>query len=236
MLPTASVSPKALRHFASERNLAPALVDFDETLFAEQVEAVTAPAPLFRRIYQSAFHRIAMHVAQFLESFFRGPYVEIIEARLPEGAACFFAKQLPLPRVAALSFRQQRLRRALFHHLHYGGRTPHLGFGQQQVHMLRHDHVADDNEAVTLTCLFENLEETAFRFWAVEERQSSITGASDKVQVVSAVGAVKVGGHGKTMVSAASYPPSHKTRERGTHSFGMGKEKRSAKGWATRPR
>ena len=33
---------------------------------------------------------------------------------------------------------------------------------------------------------------------------------------------VQAGGHGKTMVSAASYPPSHKTRERGTRCFRTG--------------
>ena len=36
-----------------------------------------------------------------------------------------------------------------------------------------------------------------------------------------------------SMVSAASYPPSQKTQERGTHSLEMGREKQDAKGWAT---
>src|SRR5579862_7719550 len=36
------------------------------------------------------------------------------------------------------------------------------------------------------------------------------------------------------MISAASYPPLYKTQGRGTHSFITGREKPSAKGWATR--
>jgi len=66
-----------------------------------------------------------------------------------------------------------------------------------------------------------------------EDKEYAGGRASDKVQVVSAVGAVKAGRHGKPMVSAASFPPLHKTQERGTHSFATGKER--LRGWATCP-
>jgi hypothetical protein len=54
------------------------------------------------------------------------------------------------------------------------------------------------------------------------------------VQVVGAVDAMQSGRHDKPMISAASYPPLHKTQGRGTHSFITGKKKPSVKGRATR--
>jgi hypothetical protein len=100
--------------------------------------------------------------------------------------------------------------------------------------VLRHDHIADNDKTVTLPRLLENFQEAVTRFSRIEERQSPITRAGDKLQMVSAVSTMQAGGHGKPMVSAASFPPLQKTQGRGTHSFGTGKEEPDAKGWATR--
>src|SRR5581483_8771031 len=83
------------------------------------------------------------------------------------------------------------------------------------MHMFRHHHVSDHHKAVTLTGLFENLEEAVAGLGRIQQRQSLITGTGDKVQVVSAVGSMQARGHNKPMVPA-SYPPLQKAQGRGT--------------------
>jgi hypothetical protein len=60
------------------------LVDSYHTGFAEEVGAKAAPAPQFRRHHQTALHRIAVHVAQFLNALAFGPDVEVVESLLPD--------------------------------------------------------------------------------------------------------------------------------------------------------
>jgi hypothetical protein len=75
-----------LRRSISKRNLGPALIHSNRSGFFEKIVSITAPAPLLGRLHESAFHRIAMHVAQLLHAFLRRPHIEVVEARLPEGA------------------------------------------------------------------------------------------------------------------------------------------------------
>jgi hypothetical protein len=147
-----------------------------------------------------------MHIAQLLEPFLRGPYVEIVEAGLSEGPSCFPPKTTPAGAdCGAFSWATTPALCAVS-----PPASPWTGFRPQarlttNAHA-PHDHVADDDEAATLTRLFENGEKSITAFFGSEKWQSSITRAGDKVQVVSAVGAAKAGGHGKSMVRAASYP------------------------------
>ena len=60
------------------------LVDSYSTCLAEKISAEAAPAPKFRRLHQTALHRIAVHVAQFLNAFAFGPDVEIVKSLLPD--------------------------------------------------------------------------------------------------------------------------------------------------------
>jgi len=124
------------------------------------VEPITAPAPLLRSLPQPAFHRIPMHVYKLLYSLPIGPYVEVVEACLPEHSPPrFIREQVSLSRIAPFSLRRHCMRGALFQHLHYGRRASHLGFGDQQMKMLRHDHIADHHESKALARLFERREE-----------------------------------------------------------------------------
>ena len=101
-----------------------------------------------------------MHVSKLLNPLPIGPYVEVVEACLPERPMpMFILEEVTLPRIAPFSLRQQCLRGALFQHLHYGRRASHLGFGDQQMKMLRHDHIADHHESKALARLFERREE-----------------------------------------------------------------------------
>jgi hypothetical protein len=90
--------------------------------------------------------------------------------------------------------------------------------------MFRHNHISDDHKTVTLSGLFESRKEAVAAARGVEKWQAPTAGIGDKVQVMSAVSAMQTAGHDNPMVSAASFPPLHRTQERGTHSFGTGKK------------
>ena len=90
-----------LRHPFVKRNLRPTLVDSHGPNLTEKIEAVTAPAPLFRRFDQPSLHRIAMHIPQLLEALPRRPDIKVVEARLPECAPKrLVPKQFALARIA----------------------------------------------------------------------------------------------------------------------------------------
>jgi hypothetical protein len=73
-----------LRHPIPKRNLPPACIHAHRPGFVQKIETITAPTPLLRRLDQSLFHRIAMHIPQLLHALLRRPYVEVVGARLPE--------------------------------------------------------------------------------------------------------------------------------------------------------
>jgi hypothetical protein len=62
-----------LRHTIPKRNLSPPLIDPDWSAFTETIKSVTAPTPLLGRLHQSALHRVAMHVSQFLPALLGSP-------------------------------------------------------------------------------------------------------------------------------------------------------------------
>ena len=48
---------------------------------------------------------------------------------------------------------------ALFQDLHHGGGRPLFRFADQQVKVLRHDHVSDDHKLVTLAGVLQDFQE-----------------------------------------------------------------------------
>ena len=72
--------------------------------------------------------------------------------------------------------------------------------------MLRHDDVSHDDKMVTLAGFFEEIQEAVTAAWSAQLRHSAITRAGDKVQVMSAVGAMEPGRHSRDMVPAAVVP------------------------------
>jgi hypothetical protein len=63
--------------------------------------------------------------------------------------------------------------------------------------MFRHHDVTDDHEAISDAYLFENREKAVTAARSAQKWQSPITGTSDKVQVMRAVGTMQAAGHGK---------------------------------------
>jgi hypothetical protein len=60
-----------------EKNLSPAFIDPHKAGFVQEIETVTAPAPLLGQIDESALHRIAMRIPQFFDALLRCPHVEM---------------------------------------------------------------------------------------------------------------------------------------------------------------
>jgi hypothetical protein len=84
-----------------------------------------------------------MHVLQLLNLFSLAPKIEIVEATLPELTGEF-------------AFRGQPPGKAQLHSLNYLRGIAYQGFGNQQVHVLGHDHVSNDGKTLTLTHPFQN--------------------------------------------------------------------------------
>ncbi len=61
-----------------------AVVDPHGSGFAESIRPKAAPRPVFGLAHQSAFHRIAMHVAQLLDALALRPDIKIVETALPD--------------------------------------------------------------------------------------------------------------------------------------------------------
>jgi hypothetical protein len=84
----------------------------------------------------------------------------------------------------------------VFENLHHHRRIAHLRLRDEEMKMLRHDHVSVHDEAILAACLFQNLEEKVTASGRVQARLSTITTASNKMKVVGAVEAVEPFGHG----------------------------------------
>jgi hypothetical protein len=64
--------------------------------------------------------------------------------------------------------------------------------------VFRHHNITDDDEAITLASLFQNFKECIAAERAAQKRQSPVARGSDKVQVMSSVGAMQAAGHNKS--------------------------------------
>src|SRR5258708_1607830 len=132
------------------------LVDSYSTCLAEKIGAEAAPAPKFRRLHQTALHRIAVHVAQFLHAFAFCPDVEIVKSLLPDMLRRV-VEEAGFRRVATPSrLRLDAPRKAEYESLHHGRRILLLRFAYQQMNMLGHDHVADNDELIALAHLLQH--------------------------------------------------------------------------------
>ncbi len=99
--------------------------------------------------------------------------------------------------------------------------------------MFGHYDVSHNHEPVFLSHLFESRKEAKSAARMTEKRQSSITGASDKVQVMRAVGAMQAAGHDKSHSIGSIVPALAKNARTGHPQFGNGKQNPEPR--ATRP-
>ena len=94
--------------------------------------------------------------------------------------------------------------------------------------MFRHNDVADDHEAVADANLFKNGKETVAGSCGVQKRQSPVARPSDKVQVMSAIGAMQTAGH-QAHGTSSIVPALAKNARTGHPQFRSGKRNQISK-------
>src|SRR5581483_2357598 len=78
--------------------------------------------------------------------------------------------------------------------LYHRGRRALFGFADQKVNMIRHDHISDNHEPITLTHLLQHLKKEIATLCASQKRSSSITTPGDEMQIVVSVKPFQMGG------------------------------------------
>jgi len=74
-----------------------------------------------------------------------------------------------------------------FEDLHHHREIAALGFAEQQMNVLGHNHVANDYETVTAAHLFHDFEKQIAILWRAEQSASPIATGRDEVKVSGAV-------------------------------------------------
>jgi hypothetical protein len=124
-------------------------------------------------LHQLSRYRVRVHVFELLANFFLAPNIEVIESGLPETRktfvpSCKCEAQLPCRRAPLAS--PEILRNALLQHFQNDRWRGLGGFADQQVHVIGHDHVADQQEIVSLTNLAESVHEEVSPLLGIEQR------------------------------------------------------------------
>ena len=136
-----------------------------------------------------------MHIAQLLHPLALTPHIEIVETMLPD-VLRVSAKEVLLEASAPLGQSPQYPpREPLFDRLHDPGRIILLRFADQQMNVLRHDYIADHDEAIALPNLFEDAQEKITAPCVAQPGLAMVATASDEVEMLGAVVALEAGRH-----------------------------------------
>src|SRR6266852_1608069 len=111
----------------------------------------TAPRPIPGMLDQSPAYRVTMHVLEFLSYFPSCVYVEIVKPRFPEAARILLRLgkvQAQLSPRWASPLLPHFARHSLLQHLQHRRRRAPPRLTDEQMHMLRHDHVTQKQETV----------------------------------------------------------------------------------------
>src|SRR6266566_4546362 len=136
-----------------------------------------------------------MHIAQLLDALAITPHVEIIKSPLPHMFG-YFAEQCPLPSYSPLAHLSQHSpREPLRQRLHHLRRITFLWFADQQMHMFRHNDVTNHYDNIALAHLLQNFEQQVAATSAGEPVLAVIATASDEMEMIVAVVALRMAGH-----------------------------------------
>jgi hypothetical protein len=88
------------------------------------------------------------------------------------------------------------LREALLDDLQDGGGVAHLGFADQEMEVLGHDHVSQDDEAILLASFFQDAQEEIATVGRAQPRPALVATTGDEVEVAGTVVSFEAAGHG----------------------------------------
>ena len=133
------------------------LIDSHRSCFSRQITAATAPPPQLCRRDQSAPHRVLVHVVQLLHLLVQTPHVEVIKALLPDMVKTHIQQTGLTGNATKLC--QNASREAELHSLHDGRRISLLRFAEEQMNVLRHDHITHHHKLIPATNALQNRQE-----------------------------------------------------------------------------
>src|SRR5258708_7009548 len=137
-----------------------------------------------------------MDILQLLNLLFFAPDDKIIKAALPD-LSCFksFLPQTALGRhFTAAPVRKHSAGKSLLQYLHDRGWSSTIRFADQQMNVLGHDHVSDDDETAAHAHLLQDFEKQIPPADGPQQRSLVITARGDEVQVSFAVVTMKTTG------------------------------------------
>jgi hypothetical protein len=174
-------------------------VNPDQSVLGIRVERKTAPGPVLGMIDQFSFQRVHVHLVKFFDSLLQTPHIEIVEAPLPKARLRIVVAgndQIQLSGGRS-PLATQAARDPLFQHLNDRGRCSFDRFADEQLDVLRHNDVTHQGEAVTVTHLAKNLDENISGANRAQQRQASITGERNEMQMAASIVPNELDGHGK---------------------------------------
>jgi hypothetical protein len=176
-------------------------IDLHQTSLSHGVKRPTAPWPILRMLHQLSRYRVRVHVFELLANFLLAPHIEVIKSGLPETRKTFIPSckceaQLPCRRAPYAS--PEIPRNALLQHFQDDRWRGFRRFADEQVHVIGHDHVADQQEIVPFTNLAESVHEKISPLLGMEQRQPPITTEREEVQITSSIVTFQSLRHDKT--------------------------------------
>lgn len=147
--------------------------------------------------HESALHRIAVHVIQFLEQFFFTVDIEVVIAALPESLSPGQVIPKGQRELAwrAAPFAAKYPGNALLQHLDDFGRSGLGRFIDQQMDVLGHEHIAEEPEAGTCADLTKDFHEEISGALTLEEGTALEATEGDEVQIAVADAALESARH-----------------------------------------
>src|SRR6266404_4895208 len=131
-----------------------------------------------------------MHVLELLANFLFTPHIEVIKSGLPEArqipvACCKCAARLPCRRATSAS--PEIPRDALLQHFQDDAGCALGGFADEQMNVVGHDHISDQQEIIALTNFPHGLDEYFSRSPRVDQRNPSITTEREEMQMAPSI-------------------------------------------------
>src|SRR5579862_3003652 len=135
----------------------------------------TAPRPLSRALHQSSPYRIPMNITQLFGLLGVTPHIEIVVTGLPERAALRAT---------------QALGDILLQHLQCDGKFGSLRLSQEQMNVLRHDHISCNVKAIPLACIFEGFLKGIAGVRGAQSGRAAIAAERHKMQAARLLGSL----------------------------------------------
>ena len=179
------------------RNLADG-VDTDQSVTGIGVEGKTAPGPILRVIDQSSLQRIHVHVVKLLDSLLQAPDVEVVKPSLPHSRLrrlAAFKVQIQLSSGRSL-LAAQAARDSLLQNLNHSRRRSLGRLSDQQMNVIRHDHVTHQRKTIAVPDLAENLNKHIPGTNRTKQRHAPITTEGNEVKMPAPVDPNEFVGHG----------------------------------------